>query len=86
MFSCDPSTGKCKCKPGWSSAACDRPCPLLTYGNNCAFSCPCKNGAQCSPLNGKRNRIYALCLCFLYACNEKTVSIRLLTELLYICI
>lgn len=50
--SCHPWTGKCDCKAGWSSNLCNRPCPFLTYGENCAIECDC-NGAQCSPITGE---------------------------------
>uniref|UniRef100_A0A336M5K8 CSON012428 protein n=1 Tax=Culicoides sonorensis TaxID=179676 RepID=A0A336M5K8_CULSO len=49
---CHPWTGKCSCKAGWSSDYCDRPCPFLTFGSNCASQCDCKNNAQCSPIDG----------------------------------
>lgn len=49
--SCHPYTGKCDCNAGWSSSLCNRPCPFLTWGENCANDCNC-NGANCSPING----------------------------------
>lgn len=50
--SCHPFTGKCDCNAGWSSNLCNRPCPFLTWGENCAKECNC-NGAQCNPITGK---------------------------------
>lgn len=55
---CHPWTGKCDCKAGWSSVLCNRPCPFLTYGENCHLSCECKNGAQCSAINGKERHLW----------------------------
>lgn len=49
--SCHPYTGKCDCNAGWSSNLCNRPCPFLTWGENCAQDCNC-NSAQCSPITG----------------------------------
>lgn len=50
--SCHPFTGKCDCNAGWSSNLCNRPCPFLKYGENCANDCNC-NGAQCSSITGE---------------------------------
>ncbi|KAL1457490.1 hypothetical protein WDU94_007716 [Cyamophila willieti] len=49
---CHPLTGHCECKPGWSGATCSHQCPLLKWGEQCARSCHCENGARCNAQDG----------------------------------
>ncbi|KAF7235560.1 Platelet endothelial aggregation receptor 1, partial [Varanus komodoensis] len=36
---CDPESGQCRCRPGWTGSLCTKPCS-------------CRNGAACSPKDG----------------------------------
>ena len=36
---CDPVTGNCICKPGYTGLLCDRPCPYSFYGDGCSQQC-----------------------------------------------
>ncbi|XP_078693989.1 uncharacterized protein LOC144923386 [Branchiostoma floridae x Branchiostoma belcheri] len=50
--SCDRWAG-CVCPPGWTGTRCQRKCPHGTYGKDCAKNCSCRNGANCSPSDGR---------------------------------
>ena len=45
--SCQPSSGKCDCRPGWRGIYCDTPCPAGTWGQDCARECHCTNNGVC---------------------------------------
>ena len=51
-FRCHPWTGGCMCKPGYAGYHCHRPCPVYTFGRNCAQVCDCQNDAFCDPSDG----------------------------------
>uniref|UniRef100_A0A8D8M538 Multiple epidermal growth factor-like domains protein 10 n=1 Tax=Cacopsylla melanoneura TaxID=428564 RepID=A0A8D8M538_9HEMI len=51
--SCHPLTGQCECNPGWSGVTCAHQCPLLRWGEECARSCHCENGAGCNAQDGR---------------------------------
>lgn len=50
--SCDPETGYCFCKDGWTGAVCANRCPFGFWGVNCSQPCDCYNGASCHHING----------------------------------
>ena len=51
---CDPWSGECECKPGFSGPECQRPCPVYTYGQGCSqvTRCPCVSPppGRCAPV------------------------------------
>ncbi|XP_066263699.1 uncharacterized protein [Branchiostoma lanceolatum] len=49
---CDWRTG-CVCPSGWTGTRCQTTCPNGTYGERCVKKCRCRNGASCSPSDGK---------------------------------
>lgn len=49
---CDHVTGEYKCRPGYIGLTCQHPCPMEFYGPDCSFKCDCKNGGECSHING----------------------------------
>ncbi len=54
---CDPSNGKCYCKPGWTGHDCsERICKETDkYGENCTQTCQCvfENTEICHPWTGQ---------------------------------
>uniref|UniRef100_A0A096M2V5 Multiple EGF-like-domains 10 n=1 Tax=Poecilia formosa TaxID=48698 RepID=A0A096M2V5_POEFO len=40
------------CYVVWFGSKCAVPCPAGAYGVNCSATCKCKNGVQCSPVDG----------------------------------
>lgn len=49
---CDPETGHCFCKDGWTGLVCANRCPFGFWGMNCSQPCDCYNGASCNHING----------------------------------
>ncbi|XP_035661904.1 laminin subunit alpha-5-like [Branchiostoma floridae] len=49
---CDWRAG-CVCPPGWTGTRCQATCPNGTFGERCLKKCRCRNGASCSPSDGK---------------------------------
>ncbi|KAJ8036101.1 Hyalin [Holothuria leucospilota] len=48
--SCDPQTGVCLCRPGFTGNQCELVCPAGFYGQDCATVCDCPS--SCHPENG----------------------------------
>ncbi|XP_033753133.1 protein draper-like [Pecten maximus] len=51
---CDPYTGACTCKPGYTGTGCVNVCQPKTYGVNCAETCNCdwNNTISCDGASG----------------------------------
>jgi len=49
---CDPVSGQCHCRMGFSGDQCDVPCDRNHFGPGCVESCNCMNGAACDPVTG----------------------------------
>ncbi|XP_035661897.1 receptor tyrosine-protein kinase erbB-4-like [Branchiostoma floridae] len=49
---CDWRDG-CVCPPGWTGTRCQATCRNGTFGERCLKKCRCRNGASCSPSDGK---------------------------------
>lgn len=49
---CNPTTGECQCKAGWTGADCRTPCPQNRWGFGCDQQCKCQNGGICDPITG----------------------------------
>eukprot|EP00058_Branchiostoma_floridae_P019661 XP_002605151.1 hypothetical protein BRAFLDRAFT_80914 [Branchiostoma floridae] len=49
---CDWRAG-CVCPTGWTGTRCQATCPNGTFGERCLKKCRCRNGASCSPSDGK---------------------------------
>ena len=50
---CHPGSGSCRCKPGWATPYCDRPCTMGTFGADCSQSCNCSRHGVCDHINGQ---------------------------------
>lgn len=49
---CDPETGDCYCRAGWTGSVCANRCPFGFWGLNCREPCDCFNGASCHHVTG----------------------------------
>ncbi|POI20324.1 hypothetical protein CIB84_015929, partial [Bambusicola thoracicus] len=49
---CDGTTGRCHCPPGYTDEHCSSLCPSDTFGVNCSERCSCQHGVACSPIDG----------------------------------
>ncbi|KAK3103639.1 hypothetical protein FSP39_020698 [Pinctada imbricata] len=50
---CDPVSGDCNCKPGWSGITCNMVCPHGQFGEGCATKCDCNSSDACDPFSGR---------------------------------
>ncbi|PAA73691.1 hypothetical protein BOX15_Mlig020910g1 [Macrostomum lignano] len=51
--SCDPVTGRCRCKPGYKLPDCRARCEAGFYGLDCALVCRCPAGTKCDHRQGQ---------------------------------
>lgn len=49
---CDHVTGHFKCRPGYIGSTCEHPCLEGFFGDDCKKTCSCKNGGECSHIDG----------------------------------
>ena len=51
--SCDPVSGRCACRAGYTGLNCTDTCSAQFYGPDCRQRCLCANGGRCDAVTGE---------------------------------